>query len=225
MLKLTYISHSAFVISDGTNTIAIDPFITGNPTATIKATDIKPNFIFVTHAHGDHLGDTIELAKSNDATVICINELAIYLMSQGIKAHPMHLGGEFSFPFGSVKLTIAHHGSMNSEGAFMGPPCGAIITIGNKKIYHTGDTGLFLDMKLIGEISTLDVMLLPIGNNFTMGIEDAARAVDFVKPKLAIPMHYNTFPIIPADPNDFVSKICKNGYKGQVMNYGETIDL
>jgi L-ascorbate metabolism protein UlaG (beta-lactamase superfamily) len=225
MLKLTYISHSAFVISDGTNTIAIDPFITGNPTATIKAEDVKPNFIVLTHAHGDHLGDAIELAKANNSTIICVNELAIHLGAKGLKAHPMHLGGEFSFPFGSIKLTIAHHGSINDEGMFMGPPCGAIIAIGDKKVYHTGDTGLFLDMKLIGEISNPDVMLLPIGNNFTMGIDDAVRAVDFVKPKLAIPMHYNTFPIIPADPNEFVSKINKNGYQGRVMNYGETIEL
>jgi L-ascorbate metabolism protein UlaG (beta-lactamase superfamily) len=225
MVKLTYIGHSAFIVSDGNNNIAIDPFITGNPNATIKATDIKPNFILLTHAHDDHIGDTIELAKSNDATVIAVNELAIYLGTKGLKSHPLLIGGEFQFPFGSVKLTIAHHSSANAEGAYMGPACGCIINIGGKKIYHAGDTGLFLDMKLIGEISKPDVMLAPIGNNYTMGIDDAVKAVEFVNPKLAIPMHYNTFPIIQADPNDFVTKVKKNNSDARVMNFGETIEI
>ena len=225
MIKLTYIGHSAFLISDGTNVLAVDPFITGNPTAKIKQADINPNFIFVTHAHDDHLGDTIELAKKNNATVIAVNDLAVYLSSKGIKTHPLHIGGEFAFPFGSIKLTIAHHSSMSTEGGYMGAPCGGIITIGGKKIYHTGDTGLFLDMQLIGEISKPDVMLLPIGNNFTMGIDDAVRAVEFVKPKLAIPMHYDTFMIIKADPNDFVRKVKANNFDARVMEFGETIEL
>ncbi|MCL2038849.1 MAG: metal-dependent hydrolase [Bacteroidetes bacterium] len=225
MVKLTYIGHSAFVVSDGNNIIAIDPFITGNPTATIKAADINPNFIVLTHAHGDHLGDTVELAKSNDATVIAVNELAIYLGTKGLKYHPLHIGGEFQFPFGSVKLTIAHHSSVNEEGVYMGPPAGAIINIGGKKIYHTGDTGLFSDMQLIGEISQPDVMLVPIGDNFTMGIEDAVKSVQFVKPKLAIPMHYNTFPVILADPNEFVTKVKANNFNSRVMEFGETIEI
>lgn len=137
----------------------------------------------------------------------------------------MHIGGEFQFAFGSVKLTIAHHGSKAPNGEYMGNPCGAIINIGNKKVYHTGDTGLFLDMKLIGELAQPDVMLLPIGNNFTMGIDDATKAVEFVKPKLAIPMHYNTFPVIQANPQEFVSKVEKAGFKATAMNYGETINL
>ena len=225
MVKLTYISHSAFVLSDGTHTIAIDPFITGNPTANIKPTDVKPNFIFLTHAHGDHMGDTLELAKENDAVVIAVNELSLYLAAKGIKTHPLHIGGKFSFPFGSIKLTIAHHGSINNEGAYMGPACGGIITIGDKKIYHTGDTGLFLDMQLIGLANNPDVMLVPIGDNFTMGIDDAVKAVQFTKPKLAIPMHYNTFPVIQADPNEFVSKVKEINFDARVINYGETIEI
>lgn len=225
MLKLTYISHSAFILSDGKHTIAIDPFITGNPTATIKASDVKPNFIVVSHAHGDHLGDTVELAKANNSTIICVNELALLLKKKGLKSHPLHIGGEFPFPFGSVKLTIAQHGSMDDDGNYAGAPCGAIITFGDKKVYHTGDTGLFLDMRLIGLSAKPDVMLLPIGNNFTMGIEDAVKAVTFAKPKLAIPMHYNTFPNIKADPNEFVAKVKENKFNAQVMNFGETIEL
>ena len=137
----------------------------------------------------------------------------------------MHIGGEHPFPFGSVKTTIAHHGSGADNGAYMGSPCGVIFNIGGKKIYHTGDTALFWDMKLIGEISKPDIMLTPIGNNFTMGIEDAVRAVEFVRPQLTIPMHYNTFPVIKTDPNEFVSKIEQHGIKAKVMNYGETIEL
>ena len=225
MIKLTYVGHSAFILSDGTNTIAVDPFITGNPTATIKASDVKPNFIFVSHAHGDHFGDTIELAKANDATIITVHELATHLLSQGLKAHGLSIGGEFAFPFGSVKLTIAHHGSMNNDGMYMGPPCGAIITIGNKKIYYTGDTGLFLDMQLIGSSAKPDVMLLPIGNNYTMGIDDAVKAIEFVKPKLSIPLHYNTFPVIEVDTNEFASKVKAINFDAKVMSFGETIEL
>ena len=139
--------------------------------------------------------------------------------------HPLHIGGSFKFPFGSVKLTIAHHGTKSDTGEYMGSPCGVIIKIGDNTIYHCGDTGLFLDMKLIGELSKPDVMLVPIGDNFTMGIEDAVRAVEFVNPKLAIPMHYNTFPIIQVDPMEFVNKIENIGKVGRVMQYGEIIEL
>ena len=137
----------------------------------------------------------------------------------------MAVGGSFSFPFGSVKTTIAHHTNSGPNGENMGSPCGVVINIGGKNIYHCGDTGLFKDMKLIGKISRPDVMLVPIGDNFTMGIDDAVMAVDFVKPQLAVPMHYNTFPIIPADPNAFVKKLEPIGLKGRVINFGETIDI
>ncbi|MDR0927518.1 MAG: metal-dependent hydrolase [Ignavibacteria bacterium] len=225
MLNITYISHSAFILSDGAHTLAIDPFITGNPTAKITANDVHPNFIFVTHAHGDHLGDTIALAKANNSQVICVNELATWLSSQGVNAHPMHIGGSFKFPFGSIKITIAHHGSKADNGEYMGEPCGVIIKMGDKTVYHTGDTGLFLDMKLIGQLNKPDVMLVPIGDNFTMGIDDATTAVDFVRPELAIPMHFNTFPIIPADPKEFVAKVEKIGCKAKALDYSETISL
>jgi L-ascorbate metabolism protein UlaG (beta-lactamase superfamily) len=225
MVKLTYISHSAFCLTDGTNTIAVDPFITGNPTATIKAEDVKPNFIFVSHAHGDHLGDTISLAKTNNSTIIAVNELALYLSSQGVNAHPLHIGGGYNFAFGSLKLTIAHHGSTLDNGQTVGPASGAIIKIGGKTIYYTGDTGLFLDMQLIGELNKPDLMIAPIGDNFTMGIDDAVRAVEFVKPKLVVPVHYNTFPVIQADPNEFVSKVEKSGFKAKALQYGETIEI
>jgi len=137
----------------------------------------------------------------------------------------MGIGGQFAFPFGSVKTTIAHHTAKGPNGEYLGEPCGFIINLGGRIIYHTGDTGLFKDMKLIGKISKPEIMLAPIGDNYTMGIDDAVRAVDFVQPKIAIPMHYNTFPVIPADPNEFVAKVEAIGIKGKALNFGETIEL
>jgi L-ascorbate metabolism protein UlaG (beta-lactamase superfamily) len=225
MLKLTYLSHSTFLLDDGLNQIIIDPFITGNPTCPLKVGDIKAKFIVLTHGHGDHWGDTKAIAKANDSVVIAVNELGNYATEQGLKSHNMHLGGGWNFPFGRLKFTIAHHGSATPDGRYMGSPAGVVIKIGGKTVYHTGDTGLFLDMKLIGELDKIDVMLLPIGDNFTMGIDDAVKAVEFVNPGLAIPMHYNTFPVIQADPNEFKRKIEVLGKKARVMEYGEMITL
>ncbi|HOK14362.1 MAG TPA: metal-dependent hydrolase [Candidatus Kapabacteria bacterium] len=223
MLKLTYVSHSTFILEDGQNTLIIDPFFTGNPTATISIDSVKPNFIVLTHAHGDHLGDALSLAKKHDALIIAVNELANYCAANGCKAHNMHIGGAYNFPFGRLKFTIAHHGSSTNDGQYMGEPAGVLINMGGNLVYHTGDTGLFYDMKLIGELNPIDILLAPIGDNFTMGIDDAVQATKFVDPKLVIPMHYNTFPVIEADPNEFKSKVEKIGKKCVVMQYGETI--
>lgn len=225
MLKLTYLSHSCFILDDGTHQLIIDPFITGNPTLPKLNFDINAKFIVLTHGHGDHVGDSLSLAKKNDALIIAVNELANYVQEQGAKGHNMHIGGGFNFPFGRLKFTIAHHGSANNEGRYMGSPAGVVITMGGKTIYHTGDTGLFYDMKLIGELNKIDTMMLCIGDNFTMGIDDAVKAVEFVNPDLAIPMHYRTWGIIEADPDEFKQKVEKIGKKAKVMEYGETITL
>ena len=225
MLLLTYFSHSSFLLDDGTHKVLIDPFLTGNPTAPVSGAEVDADFIVLTHGHGDHLGDALEIAKRCDAEIIAVNELANYVASHGARAHNMHIGGSWQFPFGRLKFTIAHHGSASPEGLYMGEPAGVVITIGGKTVYHTGDTGLFLDMKLIGERNSIDCLLAPIGDNFTMGVDDAVVAVEFVKPGLAIPMHYNTFPIIAADPEDFRRKVEAAGFKGRVLDYGETIEL
>lgn len=225
MLKLRYLSHSAFILNDGNHEVIIDPFISGNPTAPIKWEEVKAKFIILTHAHGDHFGDTFNIAKKNNSIVIAVNELANYVSKNGYQAHNMHIGGSYNFPFGKVKFTIAHHGSANGNNEYMGEPAGVIITMGGKTIYHTGDTGLFMDMKLIGEMNQIDAMLLPIGDNYTMGIDDAVKAVEFVKPKLAIPIHYNTFPVIKADPDEFASKVKTKGMNSKVMKYGEVIEI
>ncbi len=225
MLRLTYYGHAAFLLSDGKHHVIIDPFFDGNPVAPIPSNDVQADYIVVTHANSDHLGDAVPIAKRCNATVITVNELADYVASKGAKAHNMHIGGTVRLPFGFVKLTIAHHGSVTPDGTYGGNPSGALISIGEKTIYPPGDTGLFYDMKLIGEINPVDVMLCPIGDNYTMGISDAVKAIEFVRPKLSIPMHYNTWPVIAADPHEFVHRIAALGFTGRVMNVGETIVL
>ncbi|MDY0083875.1 MAG: metal-dependent hydrolase, partial [Ignavibacteriaceae bacterium] len=143
--------------------------------------------------------------------------------SKGLRAHNMHIGGAHNFDFGRVKFTIAHHGSLTPDNQYAGEPSGVLLTIDGKTIYHTGDTGLFYDMKLIGEMNPVDYMLLPIGDNFTMGIDDAVKAVELTNPKIAIPMHYNTFPVIASDPQKFKQLVEAKSGKCIVMQFGEEI--
>lgn len=225
-MKLKYFGHSAFQVTTSAGVkILIDPFIDNNPNSTVKANDLTADYIVLSHGHGDHLGDSFTIADKSKTLFICVNELANYCIDKGFKAHNMHIGGGFNFEFGRVKFTIAHHGSMTPDKTYAGEPAGIILSIEGKNIYHTGDTGLFYDMKLIGEMNQIDYMLLPIGDNFTMGINDAARAVEFVNPKVAIPMHYNTFPVIKADPDEFKVLIEKAGFHCKILNYGEEINL
>ncbi len=225
-MKLKYFSHSSFQITtDDGKVLIIDPFLDGNPTSPVKSADVSPDFIILTHAHGDHLGDSFKIADRCDPLFICVNELADYVASNGYRAHNMHIGGAYNFDFGRLKFTIAHHGSLTPDNNYGGEPAGVIITADNKNIYHTGDTGLFYDMKLIGEMNEIDYMLLPIGDNFTMGITDAVKAVEFVNPATAIPMHYNTFPVIEADPNEFKQRVSNMGKDCRVMEFGEEIEL
>ncbi len=225
-MKLRYFSHSSFQItSDAGQVILIDPFLDDNPTAPVCSADVAADFIILTHAHGDHVGDAFKIAARTNPLFICVNELANYVIGKGFRAHNMHIGGSRDFPFGRVKFTIAHHGSMTPDNTYAGEPAGVILTVDGKSLYHTGDTGLFYDMKLIGEMTPLDYMLLPIGDNFTMGIRDAVKAVELAAPGIAIPMHYNTFPVINADPQDFKKQVMAIGKKAVVMGYGEEIVL
>lgn len=225
-MQLTYLGHAA-VLAKGSISVIIDPFLTGNPQATVKPDDVKVDYILLTHGHSDHVGDALEIAKKNSATIIAPFELAMYCQQKGAqKVHPMHIGGSkrFSDNFW-VKLTIAHHGSCVIEGdkiIYTGNPCGFVVELDGKKFYHSGDTGLFLDMQLIGE-NGLDLAILPIGDNFTMGIKDAAKAVEFLKPKKVLPIHYNTWDIISADPQEF-KKAVKNS-EVVILKPNETINL
>jgi L-ascorbate metabolism protein UlaG (beta-lactamase superfamily) len=225
MAKLTYLSHSAWLVETDNYMIAIDPFLEGNPTAAMKPSDVKADFIIVTHGHGDHLGDAVPIAKTNNGTIISNFEIANFCSNEGANAHPMHIGGAHEFPFGRVKLTPAWHGSSFPDGAYAGTPAGVLLTVEGKTIYHTGDTGLFLDMQLIGEMNPVDIFLVNIGDNFTMGIDDAVKAVEFVKPKLTIPMHYKTFDVIDVDPQEFISKVQSKGFEAKMLAIGETYNF
>lgn len=225
MFDLTFLGHSGWMIKKDPFTILIDPFIGGNPAAVHKVQDIKADFILITHAHGDHLGDAIPTAKRTEATIISNFEIAQYCENLGAKNHGMHIGGSHEFSFGKLKLTPAWHGSSFPDGTYGGTPAGLLIFIDGKIVYHSGDTGLFMDMQLIGEMYPLDLALLPIGDNYTMGIDDAVRAVSLLRPKMVIPMHYNTFDAISADPEIFVGRLSKLGVKAQVLKPGDKISL
>lgn len=227
-MKLTYLSHSAFLVETASHKILIDPFLTGNPLAKTKPEEIECDFILLTHGHSDHIGDAVPIAKRTGAPIITTPEVAVYCAAQGANVHPMGIGGAHQFPFGRVKFTIAHHSSSileNNPPIYLGNPAGILITAEGKTIYDAGDTGLFLDMKLIGELDKIDVALLPIGDNYTMGIDDAVRALEFVNSPLAIPTHYNTFDAIKADPHEFAQKVKAANREARVLSAGETIQL
>jgi len=186
------------------------------------------NYVLLTHVHGDHLGDTIALASRCKAPVVCNFEVGCYLQTKGIEVVTMHIGGAKLFPFGRIKLTQALHGNSlieNGKVLSLGNPNGFVVNLGGKNVYHAGDTGLFSDMKLIGELDRLDVALLPIGDNYTMGIEDAVRAADFLSAELVVPMHYNTFPPISVDAQVFRDKVSAHGIACRVLVPGETISI
>ncbi len=209
-MKLHYFGHSAFQLEEKDFNLLIDPFLRENPLCKTNPIDLSQvTHILVTHGHSDHIGDATEIAKLNDAVIICNFELASFFSEMDIKTHAMHLGGSHQFPFGKIKMTMAAHGSgiKTSNGIVCGgSPCGFLIEVCGLKIYHAGDTGLIWDMKLL-EDENIDYALLPIGGNFTMDICDAVRSVDFIRPKVSIPMHYNTFPLIEASPELFKASV------------------
>lgn len=225
-IKLTWLGHACWKIETPNGTLLIDPFVTGNPAAPISADQLHPDYILVSHAHGDHLGDAVEIAKRTGAQVISNFEIANYFTGQGIQAHDLHIGGSKEFPFGRVKLTIAHHGSSFPDGKYGGNPSGFLLTIGKKKIYDSADTALFYDMKLIGE-EGLDVAMIPIGDNYTMGPDDAVKAAKYLHPKFLVPMHYNTFDLIKQDPAAFAKRVVRTVPKTKVvvLKPGESLEL
>jgi L-ascorbate metabolism protein UlaG (beta-lactamase superfamily) len=226
VVELTYHSHACFRIAVGDTVLLIDPFLTGNELADIQADEVAADYILVSHGHGDHVGDTVEIAQRTGAMTISNFEIQSWLQAQGVEnSHPLHIGGEKEFPFGRVKLTIAHHGSGLPDGSYGGNPAGFLLTLEGKKIYHACDTGLFYDMKLIGE-EGLDVAILPIGDNFTMGPGDALRAVKLLEPKVVIPIHYDTFDVIKQDPQAFAARVeGETSARCVVLKPGETYRL
>jgi L-ascorbate metabolism protein UlaG (beta-lactamase superfamily) len=225
-LKATWFSHACFLIQSAKAKLLIDPFISGNPLAPVQADSLSADYILVSHGHGDHVGDTVAIAQRTGATVISNFEIQNWMVAQGVQnVHPQHIGGGFNYPWGRVKLTQALHGSALPDGSYGGNPCGFLFYIDGKKIYHACDTGLFYDMKLIGE-EGIDLAILPIGDNFTMGPDDALRAVKLIQPKRVVPIHYNTFDVIKQDPNAWAARVEKETpAKVTVMKPGETIEV
>lgn len=225
MPKATFLGHSCVTLTDGKHNLIIDPFLTDNPKAAAKADDIKADFVLITHGHGDHVGDGIAIAKRNRATIIANFELANLCGAEGAEVHPMHIGGGHDFDFGRVKLTIAHHGGGYGPDAarYTGPPVGFLVTIGGKTVYHPGDTGLFYDMKLIGEMNDIELAFLPIGDNFTMDIDDAVKAAEFLKAKKVVPFHYDTWPVIEASAEEFAGKV--TGSEVVILKPGQSVEF
>ena len=222
---ITYHGHACFGIRTKQVDLLIDPFLSENAMADVSADEVSPDYILVSHAHGDHLGDAVPIALRTGATVVSNFEIHNYMVAQGVNAHPMHIGGAHQFPFGKVKLTIAHHGSSFPDGSYGGNPCGFLLWLEGKVIYFAGDTALTYDMTLYGA-EGIDVAMLPIGDNFTMGPEDAVKAVGFLQPQTAILMHYNTFDVIAQDAQAVAQTIkSETAAEPVLLKAGETFEL
>lgn len=228
-MQVSFIGHACFYLA-GKTKILIDPFITDNPVSVNSAEEFNPDYILVSHGHGDHLGDAIKIARRTGASIVSVYEIANYCSKQGANIHPMHIGGSHQFGDVKIKLTPALHGSsiITEDGSVecLGNPCGFVINMNGKIVYHSGDTGLFSDLGLIGKSVDIDLALLPIGDNFTMGPEDALEAVRFLTPKNVIPMHYNTWPLIAQDAKLFKSNVEKEtGSQVVILKPGEMYQL
>lgn len=227
MVSIRFLGHAAFSIEGEGLRAIVDPFLSGSGVAPVEASAFGDrNYIFVTHGHGDHIGDTIEIAKASGAKVVSNVEVCTYLSAKGADCHFMQVGGVYRFPFGKVRMTPAWHGSGISEGDQMlygGTPGGFVIEVEGKKVYHAGDTGLTMEMKLLEE-DDIDVALLPIGGNFTMDVDDAVRAVGFIRPRVAVPMHYDTFDVIKADPKEFAARVPETT-EVRILGIGESMEV
>lgn len=209
-VEVTWHGHATLSIKSGGDTIVVDPFFTDNPAAKTKAADVNPDYILISHGHGDHVGDALDIARRTNALVISNFEISGWFSQHGHEnVHAQHIGGGYQHPFGHVKLTIAFHGSGLPDGAYGGMPAGFLLTLEGKKLYIAADTALYSDMKLIGAAG-LDLAIVPIGDNFTMGPSDALKAVQFLEPKVVIPYHYNTWEAIQQDPNAWAQEVQAN---------------
>jgi L-ascorbate metabolism protein UlaG (beta-lactamase superfamily) len=225
--RVRWLGHACLLVETGGKNVLIDPFLTGNPAAAAKADQVPADFILVSHGHGDHVGDAIGIAQRTGAMVIANYEISEWLKNQGLtKVHGQQHGGGFQHDFGRVKLTLAFHGSALPDGSYGGNPCGFLIyTKDGKKIYDAADTGLFGDMRLIGE-EGIDLAILPIGDNYTMGPDDALRAVKLLQPRKVLPIHYSTWPVIAQDAAAWARRVkAETRAEPVVLKPGEWLDV
>ncbi len=228
MLTVRWLGHAAFSISDGAHTVLIDPFLTGNPKAAVSADEVTADAIIVSHGHDDHLGDTVAISQRTGATVVATFELGMYCQRKGAaKVHTMNAGGAFDFPWGRVKLVQAIHSSGAEGGTvYTGNATGILLTMSGRTVYHSGDTALFSDMDLIGSYHDIDVALLAIGDNYTMGVHDAGLAARMLHAGHVIPMHFDTFDVIHADAAEFKRDVeAASGSLCTILEPGETLTV
>ncbi|WP_058301328.1 metal-dependent hydrolase [Gorillibacterium timonense] len=228
-MEIRFHGHSCIQLTGGGHSVIIDPFLTGNSLATVQAQDIEVDCVLLTHGHGDHIGDAEEIALRCGAQVIAIAELAGYIGKSGAKAVGMNLGGTYRTEFARFKMVQAFHSSSvegpDGQPIYMGMPAGFLIEMEDRTILHCGDTALFGDMKLIGERHNIDVAFIPIGDHYTMGPEDAALAAEWLKAKVVVPIHYNTFPPIRQNPLDYLALLEERDIHGRILEPGEVLVL
>jgi L-ascorbate metabolism protein UlaG (beta-lactamase superfamily) len=228
-MNLTYFGHSAFRIRVDGATLLVDPFITGNPLAepVVTAADLSADVILLTHAHGDHWGDTVSIAKRTGALVVANFEITEVLRKKHGHAnvHAMNTGGSVDFPWGRVTQTHARHSSSFPDGTYGGNPCGYLLHAQGRCIYAAGDTAAFAEMAWIGEENDVSVALLPVGDNFTMGPEESIRAIRMVNPAVVVPTHFNTFPAIRIDIDAWAKRVHDTGFVPRVLAPGETMTV
>ncbi len=224
-MRITWLGHAAFLL-EGSKKVIIDPFITGNPMAPVRPEDIDVDYILVTHGHGDHVGDAVEISKRCNAPIICIYELSVLLGKKGAETIGMNIGGTARFEGLEVTMVKAVHSAdvVGEEIVSAGDPAGFVVRMDGVSVYHAGDTDVFMDMQLIEELYKPKVALLPIGDFYTMGIEGALKAIELIKPEIVIPMHYNTFPPIKQDVEMFKKRAEKLA-KVVVLKPGESFEI
>jgi len=225
-LKLTWYGHAALALEVNGSKLLVDPLLADNPMSPVKPDKVEADFILVSHGHGDHVGDAVAIARRTRALVISNAEMSGWFSKQGVQTHAQHLGGGHHHPFGYLKLTLALHGSGLPDGSYGGNPCGFLLTTPDgKKVYLAGDTGLFGDMRLIGD-EGVDLAVIPIGDNFTMGPDDALRAVKLLQPHHVIPIHYNTWEVIQQDPEAWAERVRSDtDCIPHVLKPGESFEL
>jgi L-ascorbate metabolism protein UlaG (beta-lactamase superfamily) len=215
-MDIRFLGHAAFALEHDGTTVLIDPFLTGNPKATVSADEVSADAILLTHGHGDHFGDTVPIAKRTGAPVVAITEIADELGEEGVQVFDINIGGTAEFDWGSARLTPAWHTSTTPKGT-VSLPAGLVIEIGGKRVYHLGDTALFSDLALPGRRGHIDVALMCIGGHYTMDRFDAVVAAELVGADQVIPCHYDTFPPVETDAQAFKSDVQNAGYAEVVI--------